>query len=81
MIKKEIFINKKSREIEIIVEPIAESFILLSDQEAIIEFNFRNYSAPMTFQIWDDSIVIFEEEGVEIKIHINNVLVYSTDYS
>lgn len=76
MIKKEIFENKKKSSIEIIIEPMAQNFILQPDQKAIFELTFNEKSLPMTLQIWDDSVVIFEEAGAMLKLYINDVLLY-----
>lgn len=78
---KEIFVNKKALPIQVIIEPIAENFELQPGQKAVFEIDYDIISTPMTFEIWDDTLVVYEEAGIGLKVYVDDVLVYYSDYA
>ena len=78
--EKIIVKNHKEHSVELIIEPLAESFSLKSQEEALIEIEKRksNYKDPLIIEYDDDSILIYECRQTKFKITVSGELKYYT---
>ena len=77
------FHNKTDKNVQVYIEPAAESFILLSDKKAIFKIYYIEdiKTDPFDIEFDNDSISVYEGQGMLLKIFIDEQLVYYTDYS
>lgn len=74
--------NKENYLIELIIEPTAEYIELQPNQEAVIKLTYLEdvNEDRLVIEYYKDSIVIYQEFYMDIKIFVEGDLKYYTDY-
>jgi hypothetical protein len=81
-IEKIAFHNKLGRPMEVIIEPMAESFDLPAGRTVYFHLHHDNdyYEDPLDMDIHaDGTLVVFEQRQKTLEVYIETELVYKSD--
>ncbi len=73
--------NKSSNVRELLVEPSAESFSLNLEDIILFRLNGPNNNVhDFSFELYDDTLVVYESNLAELTIFINDSLVFTSSH-
>jgi len=71
--------NNNAIEIELVIEPTAESFFLKPKQMVLIKiFENENFSDPLDIEYSARTILIYEGRQMSLEIYLDKKLIYHT---